>query len=188
MLARETAEPLLLAGRLVQAEGYDTIHLAGLSSPLGTHRHSRNFKRPPVASTDWRGRSSGAMSSDFTALTRTSNGSRATASLPLSLNRRLTLRPSAADRRRTKYPPASSDLMACDAIRRFGVCQDCVYLVGETCCDASATLSSLKCLLFGVPIEPEDAGLLSSIFSQRASTAIAHIVNELSSAICWKDA
>ena len=182
----ETAELQLLAGRLVQAEGYDAIHSAGLSSPPGPHRHSRSFKRPPV--TDWRGRNRGATSSEFTALTRTSNGSRATASLPLSLNRRLTLRPSAADRRRTKYPPASSDLMACDAIRRFGVCQDCVYLVGETCCDASATLSSLKCLLFGVPIEPEDAGLLSSIFSQRASTAIAHIVNELSSAICWKDA
>jgi hypothetical protein len=50
---------------------------------------------------------------------------------------------------------------ASGAHRHFGVCQDCAYLGGETCCDpTSATLSSLKCLLFGVPIEPEDAGLL----------------------------
>src|SRR5208283_2559540 len=57
-------------------------------------------------------------SSDSTARTRASNGSRATASLPLSVNRRTTLRPSASDRCRTKYPPASSPLMACDAVPR----------------------------------------------------------------------
>jgi hypothetical protein len=28
----------------------------------------------------------------------------------------------------------------------------------------------------------------ASIFSQRASIAMAHLVNELTSAICWKDA
>jgi hypothetical protein len=183
----ETAELLLLAGRLVQAGGYDAIHWAGPGSPPELHRHSPSFKPRPV--TDWRGRNKGATSSEFTVLTRTLNGSRATTSLPLSLNRRLALRPPAADRRRTKYPPASSDMMACAAIRRSGVCQDCAYLVGETCYDATnATLSSLKCLPFGVPIEPEDAGLLSSIFSQRASTAITHIMNESTSAICWKDA
>ena len=52
------------------------------------------------------------------ALTRTSNGSRASVFFPLLVSRRLTLRPSASDRRRTKYPPASSALMACDAVPR----------------------------------------------------------------------
>ena len=47
-------------------------------------------------------------SSESTARTRTSNGSRASAFLPLFVSRRLTLRPSASDRCRTKYPPASS--------------------------------------------------------------------------------
>ena len=61
---------------------------------------------------------------------------------------------------------------ASGAHRRFGVCQDCAYLGGETCCDStSATLSSLNCLLFGVPIEPADAGLLCVHFQPRASTA-----------------
>ena len=50
---------------------------------------------------------------------------------------------------------------ASGAHRHFGVCQDCAYLSGGTCCSStSATLPALKCLLFGVPIEPEDAGLL----------------------------
>ena len=45
--------------------------------------------------------------------------------------------------------------------RRFGVCQDCAHLAGEMCCNpTSANGSGLECLLFGVPIEPEDSGLL----------------------------
>ena len=46
------------------------------------------------------------------------------------------------------------------AHRRFGVCQDCMYLKGETCNLTSASSSALECLLFGVPIQSEDAGLL----------------------------
>src|ERR1700686_672623 len=53
-------------------------------------------------------------SSEPTARTRTSNGSRAITSLPLSVKRRVTLRPSAGDRCRTRYPPA---LM--QAVQRF---------------------------------------------------------------------
>jgi hypothetical protein len=40
------------------------------------------------------------------------------------------------------------------------------------CCNlTSASPSALKCLLFGVPIEPADAGLLCVHFQPRASTA-----------------
>src|SRR5437879_11857179 len=57
-------------------------------------------------------------SSESTARTRTSNGSRASAFLPLLVNSRLTLRPSVLNGCRTKYPPASSALMACVAVPR----------------------------------------------------------------------
>jgi DNA-binding MarR family transcriptional regulator len=47
------------------------------------------------------------------------------------------------------------------AHRRFGVCQDCTYLGGELRCNqTSANSSALECRLFGIPIEPADAGLL----------------------------
>ena len=47
------------------------------------------------------------------------------------------------------------------AHRRFGVCQDCAYLRREMCRNStSASSSALECLLFGVPIQSEDAGLL----------------------------
>jgi hypothetical protein len=61
---------------------------------------------------------------------------------------------------------------ASGAHRRFGVCQDCTHLGGEMCCNlTSASPSALKCLLFGVPIEKADAGLLCVHFQPRASTA-----------------
>src|SRR5262249_23977850 len=52
-------------------------------------------------------------------------------------------------------------LAARGAHRRFGVCQDCMYLNGETRCNlTSASSSAPECLLLGVPIEPEDEDLL----------------------------
>ncbi len=56
---------------------------------------------------------------------------------------------------------------ASGAHRHFGVCQDCGYLGGETFCSTHATRSALECQLFGVPIEPEDAGLLCVHFSAK---------------------
>ena len=71
---------------------------------------------------------------------------------------------------------------ASGAHRRFGVCQDCAYLGGETCCSStSATRSALECLLFGVPIEPADAGLLCVHF-QPTSEHREDTVNELTAA------
>ena len=53
--------------------------------------------------------------------------------------------------------------------RHFGVCQNCTHLGGETCCSStSATPSALECLLFGVPIEPEDVGLLCFHFQPKS--------------------
>ena len=50
---------------------------------------------------------------------------------------------------------------ASGAHRRFGVCQDCMYLNGEMRCNlTSASSSAPECLLLGVRIEPEDVDLL----------------------------
>ena len=59
MSGRETAELLLLTGRLVQAEGYRgelspaqwmaLRFFARANQFRATHRHSRNFKRRPAA-------------------------------------------------------------------------------------------------------------------------------------------
>ena len=60
-------------------------------------------------------------------------------------------------------------IAASGAHRHFGVCQDCAYLGGEMYRDStSASRSALECLLFGVPIEPEDAGLLCVHFQPKS--------------------
>ena len=76
-------------------------------------------------------------------------------------------------------------IAASGAHRHFGVCQDCAYLGGEMYRDStSASRSALGCLLFGVPIEPDELVSPASIFSRRANTARAVIANEFTTAIC----
>jgi hypothetical protein len=55
------------------------------------------------------------------------------------------------------------------AHRHFGVCQDCAYLSGEMYRDSTrASRSALECLLFGLPIEPDDAGLLCAHYRPKS--------------------
>jgi hypothetical protein len=64
---------------------------------------------------------------------------------------------------------------ASGAHRHFGVCQDCAYLGGETCCSStSATGSALECQLFRVPIDPEDARLLCVHFEPKSDDREGH--------------
>ena len=73
---------------------------------------------------------------------------------------------------------------ASGAHRHFGVCQDCAYLGGETCCSStSATGSALECLLFRVAIEPEDARLLCVHFEPKRDHREG-TVDEFSTATC----
>ena len=59
-------------------------------------------------------------------------------------------------------------IAASGARRHFGVCQDCTHLGGEVYCDStSASRTALGCLLFGAPIEPDDAGLLCVHFQPK---------------------
>ncbi len=183
MSARETAELLLLMGRLVQAEGYH----GGLSPAqwmaLRFFARANSFSCTPSAFAEFQATTRGTASQAIKALEAggylvrqrsradgrsvslrlTDKGHEAVARDPFEVL------VSAVDSLDAEEQIAMRDALhqvlttvaASGAHRRFGVCQDCTYLGGETRCDStSATLSSLKCLLFGVPIEPEDAGLL----------------------------
>jgi hypothetical protein len=73
---------------------------------------------------------------------------------------------------------------ASGAHRHFGVCQDCAYLGGDTCCGStSATGSALECRLFGVPIQPEDGRLLCVHFEPKSDHREG-TMNEFSPSIC----
>src|SRR5436190_612288 len=112
--------------RHLRAEGLALVRLQHISPPRCVQSWQTPKRRcAPLAATVvstwcrvWFIAVCSLASSESTARTRTSNGSRASAFLPLFVSRRVTLRPSASDRCRTKYPPASSALMACDAVPR----------------------------------------------------------------------
>src|SRR6202043_3146384 len=54
-----------------------------------------------------------------------------------------------------------STLATSDARRQIGVCPDCTHFGREMCGNLPRTGSSAtECLLLGVPIQPEDVGLL----------------------------
>jgi hypothetical protein len=72
-----------------------------------------------------------------------------------------------------------STLAASGAHRQIGVCQDCAHFGREM------GRAAAECLLLGVPIQPEDVGLLCIHFQP---TNGRRMVNELTSAICGKDA
>jgi hypothetical protein len=79
-----------------------------------------------------------------------------------------------------------STLAASGAHRQIGVCQDCAHFGREMRRNPpSAGPSAAECLLLGVPIQPEDVGLLCIHFQP---TNGRRMVNELTSAICGKDA
>ena len=60
-------------------------------------------------------------------------------------------------------------IAASGAHRHFGVCQDCAYLGGEKHCGSTkASRSALECRLFGVPVEPDDAGFLCADFQPKS--------------------
>ena len=183
MSARETAELLLLVGRLVQAEGYDGELSPAQWMALRFFARANSFSRTPSAFAEFQATTRGTATQAIKALEAggylvrqrseadgrsvtlrlTDKGNEAVACDPFEVLVR------AVDSLDAKVQTAMhhalhhvlTTVAAGGAHRRFGVCQDCTYLGGETRCDSTgATLPSLKCLLFGVPIEPEDAGLL----------------------------
>ena len=113
MSARETAELLLLVGRLVQAEGYDGELSPAQWMALRFFARANSFSRTPSAFAE-------------------------------------------------------------------------LYFSGASTRSTSTNGPGLECLLFGVPIEPADSGLLCVHFQPTSEHRDAATVNEFTAAICWK--
>ena len=183
MSARETAELLLLMGRFVQAEGYH----GGLSPAqwmaLRFFARANSFSRTPSAFAEFQATTRGTASQAIKALEaggyvvrRQSPADGRSVSLHLTKkgNKALARDPFEvlvaavdsldADEKTAMHGALHrvlTTVAASGAHRQFGVCQDCAYLGEEACSSlTSATQASLECLLLGVPIEPEDTGLL----------------------------
>ena len=191
MSAREIAELLLLAGRLVQTEGYDGKLSPAQWMALRFFARANSFSRTPSAFAEFQATTRGTASQAIKALEAggylvrqrsqadgrsvtlrlTNKGNKAIARDPFEVLVR------AVHSLDTEVQAAMHDALhqvlttvaASGAHRHFGVCQDCAYLGGETCRGStSATGSAPECLLFRIPIEPEDARLLCVHFQPKA--------------------
>jgi len=183
MSARETAELLLQVGRLVQAEGYDGELSPAQWMALRFFARANPFSRTPSAFAEFQATTRGTATQAIKALEAggylvrqpfktdgrsvslrlTSKGKKALARDPFEVLVRAVDSLDATERTaiRRALHQVLPTLAASGAHRRFGVCQDCTYLGGETCSSSTSTNGpGLECLLFGVPIEPADSGLL----------------------------
>jgi DNA-binding MarR family transcriptional regulator len=191
MSAHETAELLLLLGRLVQADGYDGELSPAQWMALRFFARANSFSRTPSAFAEFQATTRGTASQAIKALEAggylvrqrsqadgrsvtlrlTDKGHEVVARDPFEVLVR------AVDSLNVQEQTAMRDALhhvlttiaASGAHQHFGVCQDCAYLGGEMYGDStSASRSALGCLLFGVPIEPEDAGLLCVHFQPKS--------------------
>ena len=197
MSARETAELLLLVGRLVQAEGYDGELSPAQWMALRFFSRANSFSRTPSAFAEFQATTRGTASQAIKALETggylvrerseadgrsvtlrlTDKGHEAVARDPFEVLVRAVNSLNAEEQ--TAMHDALHQVLttvaASGAHRRFGVCQDCTYLGGEMCCNlTSASSSSPECLLLGIPIQPEDAGLLCVHFEPKSDDREGH--------------
>ena len=190
MSARETAELLLLVGRLVQADGYEGELSPAQWMALRFFARANSFSRTPSAFAEFQATTRGTASQAIKALEaggylvrqRSKADGR---SVTLRLTRKGhevverdpfetlvravgSLDPQQQTAMHDALHRVLATLAASGAHQHFGVCQNCAYLGAETYCDpTSASQSVLACRLFGVPIEPEDAGLLCVHFQPK---------------------
>ena len=178
MSGRETAELLLLMGRLVQAEGYRGELSPAQWMALRFFARANQFSRNPSAFAEFQATTRGTASQVIKVLEAggylirqrsaadgrsvglrlTDKGKEAIARDPFEALVRAV--DSLDLKERTAMRQALHQLLttvaASGAHRRFGACQDCTYFGGERCCNPTIASPSL----LGVPIQPEDAGLL----------------------------
>ena len=191
MSARETAELLLQVGRLVQAEGYDGELSPAQWMALRYFARANSFSRTPSAFAEFQATTRGTASQAIKALEAggylvrqrsqadgrsvtlrlTDKGHEAVARDPFEVLVRAVDSLNAPEQTamRDALHHVLTTIAASGAHQHFGVCQDCTYLGGEVYCDStSANRSAFGCLLFGVPIEPDDAGLLCVHFQPKS--------------------
>ena len=191
MPARETAELLLLVGRLVQADGYDGELSPAQWMALRFFARANSFSRTPSAFAEFQATTRGTASQAIKALEAggylvrqrsqadgrsvtlrlTDKGHEVVARDPFEVLVR------AVDSLNAQEQTAMRDALhhvltataESGAHRHFGVCQDCAYLGGEMYGDSTSPgQSALGCLLFGASIEPGDAGLLCVHFQPKS--------------------
>ena len=191
MSARETAELLLLVGRLVQAEGYDGELSPAQWMALRFFARANQFSRNPSAFAEFQATTRGTATQTIKALEAggylvrqrspadgrsvtlclTDKGHEVVARDPFEVLVRAVDSLSAQEQTamRDALHHVLTTIAASGAHQHFGVCQDCAYLGGETYCDSTrASQSALGCLLFGVPMEPHDASLLCVHFQPKS--------------------
>jgi len=183
MSARETAELLLLVGRLVQAEGYDGELSPAQWMALRYFARANPFSRNPSAFAEFQATTRGTASQAIKALEAsgylvrqrskadgrsvslrlTSKGKKALARDPFEVLVRAVdaLEANEQASMHQALHQVLTTVAASGAHRCFGVCQDCTYLGEEIWRNlTTANLSAPECALLGVPIQPEDAELL----------------------------
>ena len=192
MPARKTAELLLQVGRLVQAEGYDGELSPAQWMALRYFARANSFSRNPSAFAEFQATTRGTASQAIKALEAsghlvrrrskidgrsvslrlTSKGKKALARDPFEVlvDAVDTLDANEQASMHHALHQVLTTVAASGAHRCFGVCQDCTYLGEEIWCSlTTANPSARECALLGVPIQPEDAGLLCVHFQPKKS-------------------
>src|SRR5215469_2509307 len=191
MSARETAELLLLVGRLVQAEGYDGELSPAQWMALRYFARANTFSRTPSAFADFQATTRGTASQAIKALETgghlvrqqsqadgrsvtlclTDKGHEVIARDPFEALVRAvgSLKPEEQIAMRHALRRVLTALAGSGAHQHFGVCRECAHLSGEiNSISKSASRSMPECLLFGAPIEPDDAVLLCVHFQPKS--------------------
>jgi DNA-binding MarR family transcriptional regulator len=194
MSARETAELLVQVGRLVQAEGYDGELSPAQWMALRYFARANQFSRNPSAFAEFQATTRGTASQAIKALEAggylvrqrskadgrsvslrlTDKGNEALARDPFEVLVRAVDSLDATEQTAMRHAlrHVLTNLATSGAHRRIGVCQDCAYLGGEMYCNLSSTNpTASECLLLGVLIQPEDAGLLCVHFQPTSERA-----------------
>src|SRR5215472_2546998 len=175
MSARETAELLLVVGRLVQTEGYDGELSPAQWMALRFFARANSFSRTPSAFAEFQATTRGTASQAIKALEAggylarrpsqadgrsvtlrlTDKGHKAVARDPFEALVRAvgSLDPQEQTAMHDALHRVLATLAASGTHQHFGVCRDCAHLSGE--------MNVIpECMLFGAPIEPDDAVLL----------------------------
>ena len=191
MPARKTAELLLQVGRFVQAEGYNGELSPAQWMALRYFARANPFSRNPSAFAEFQATTRGTASQAIKALEAsgylvrqrskadgrsvslrlTSKGKKALARDPFEVLVRAVDALDANEQASMHYAlhQVLTTVAASGAHRCFGVCQDCTHLGEEVWCNlTAANRSARECALLGVPIPPEDAGLLCVHFQPKS--------------------
>ena len=190
MSARETAELLLLVGRLVQADSYDGELSPAQWMALRFFARANSFSRTPSAFAEFQATTRGTASQAIKALEAggylvrrrsqadgrsvtlrlTDKGHEVIARDPFEILVRAVDSLDAQEQAamRDALHQVLNTIAASGAHRHFGVCRDCAHLSGEMNADSRGSRRSIpECLLFGAPIEPDDAVLLCVHFQPK---------------------